>query len=106
MVKKQIVYGRVVKSASGKLMPVVTNRSDVMSLMRYADLSNRLGHRPVLATKEEIGAYSVRYTPGYVTLELADPYEARETFALDKEEAMELARKILNYYGMHNYYGR
>lgn len=95
-----MVYGHMVRAVSGKLMAVVTNNSTSMSLEDYAIRTEmNYGISPVLATKEEIGAYEVVLTKIDVDICNSDPYVRSQTVAFDKDDAIILARKILTYYG-------
>ena len=94
------VYGVMVKSVSGQLMAVVTNGSTFMSLKDYATHTERnCGNPPVLATKEEVGGYEITFKSLDVDIENGDPYERKELISFGKEDAILLAKKILNYYG-------
>ena len=95
----ELVYGVMVKSVSGQLMAVVTNGSTFMSLKDYATRTERnCGNPPTLATREELGSYTVTLSRSDVDINHIDTYERHEITSFDKEDAIELARKILNYY--------
>ena len=94
------VYGVMVRAVSGQLMAMVTNGSTFMSLKDYATRTERnCGNPPVLPTKEQVGSYDIVLSRLDVDITHIDTYERHEITSFDKDDAIELARKILTYYG-------